>query len=189
MAKIGGLLERLRRAAERREALTVEQLLESIGARAFGPLLLIPGLLMLTPLAGVPTVPSAMAAFVVLVGSQLLAGKKSPWLPKWLGSRRVESQRLLQAIDFLKPAARWLDRIFRPRWKLMVSKPARFLAGCLAVLLALSVPPLELVPMAALIPGFAIALLGIALTTRDGLLMTLSLLSVTVGSGVALSNL
>jgi len=51
--------------------------------------------------------------------------------------------------------------------------------------LAASVPPLELIPFASSGPFAAIGLIGIGLTTRDGLLVLLGLLMAAVSAYLA----
>ncbi len=45
--------------------------MQAVGSRSFGPLLLVAGLVTLSPAGDVPGVPTIMAAFVFLVAGQL----------------------------------------------------------------------------------------------------------------------
>ena len=69
------------RAGEGKDAASVADIQEVIGIRSFGSLLLAAGLIVLTPVGGIPAVPTAMAVVVVLVAGQLLVGLRSFWLP------------------------------------------------------------------------------------------------------------
>ena len=53
---------------------------------------------------------------------------------------------------------------------------AHTVAAAVVVGLCLLVPPSELIPFAAIVPMAAIALLGLALTVRDGVVMLLGFL-------------
>lgn len=50
------------------------------------------------------------------------------------------------------------------------------LAAACCIILALTVPPLELLPFATTVPMVAIAAFGLALLVRDGLLMIIAML-------------
>lgn len=62
------------------------------------------------------------------------------------------------------------------------------MAAGLCILLALTVPPLELLPFATTAPMAAIAAFGLALLVRDGLLMVIATLlagaAVVLGAGL-----
>ncbi|MEQ4538006.1 MAG: exopolysaccharide biosynthesis protein [Billgrantia sp.] len=65
--------------------LRFDAVLEAIGRRSFGPLLLLAGLVTLAPvISGIPGVPSLMGMFTFLVCAQLLVGRRTFWLPAWL---------------------------------------------------------------------------------------------------------
>lgn len=189
MTKIEGVIDELLVSASEDHDPTVSHLLESFGSQAFGPLLLVPGILMVSPLSGIPTVPTLLACWVGLVCFQLLRGHSSVKLPRWLSEKSLDGDKLTSALKTVKPAARAFDQVFHARLQFMFSKVARIAAGCLAILLALSIPPLELLPLAALIPGCAIAILGVALTTKDGLLMAFWFIGVGVGAVLAFFHL
>ena len=88
----------------------------------------------------------------------------------------------------MRPAGQRMDRWFHGRLPILTSGPfVRAAAGAI-ILLALAVPPLELVPLATTAPMAAIAAFGLALVVRDGLLMmaalTVALAAVVIGIGV-----
>lgn len=78
------LLQRLEQAGEADQPVTIECMLQATDERSFGALLLVPGLLVFSPLSGIPGLPSVFAVMVSLIAIQLLIGRKHFWLPKWL---------------------------------------------------------------------------------------------------------
>jgi hypothetical protein len=70
--------------------------------------------------------------------------------------------------------ARWVDRMVQPRLTLFTRGPALYANVLLCLLIALSMPPLELIPFANSINGAALAALGLALFAQDGVLALLA---------------
>lgn len=161
----------LRRTADADDKVTIGDVLDAIGDRSYGPALLIPALIEITPIGGVPGVPSFLALFIALVAGQLLFDKDHLWLPHFIQRRSVSGDKLHQAADRLNPLAKRLDRWFHGRLTRFVRQPWPRIAAAIVMALCLTVPPLELVPFASTAPMLAIAAFGLALLVRDGLLM------------------
>jgi hypothetical protein len=169
------LLAELEGTVDRESETTVGELHEAIGKRSFGPLLVAVGLAGVTPLAGVPSVPSMLALCTILVAAQLLVGRKSFWLPKWFLRRPVKRPTIRRSVRLARPPARFVDRLIRPSLEFFTGPFAERLVAAVCVLIALAVPPLELLPLAAALPSLAILAFGLGLTARDGLLVVIAL--------------
>jgi hypothetical protein len=162
------LLERADRAGGKRTS--VEDVMEAVGSRSFGPLLLLPGLVMVAPVVGdIPGVPVMMGLFVVLATSQLLFGRDHVWLPRWLLRRSVASSKVHKGVSWLLPVGRFFDRLSRRRLEWLIHGPGLYAIGILCTLVALATPAMEIVPMSANVAGVAIATFGLALIARDGI--------------------
>jgi hypothetical protein len=96
-----GMLDQLARASDGSGPVSVGELLDAIGQRSFGPFLLVPALIAFTPLGGIPGLPTALAAVVIVVAGQLLIGMKQFWLPSILLRRSIERQRLRTSIGYI----------------------------------------------------------------------------------------
>lgn len=162
------LLERLRTAAEGDERVSVGHMVEAVGQRSFGVLLLVPGLLVLSPLSGIPGLPSVFAVMVVLITLQLLIGRERFWLPRWLLARSASRGKYLKALGVLDRLARVVDRLLKPRLEALTRGIALRLCGLLCILIALTMPPLELIPFGNSTAGAALSILGLGLMARDG---------------------
>lgn len=157
------------------DEVTLEEMLEAVGRRSFGPLLLLTGLVVLAPLVGdIPTVPTMMAVVVLLVAVQLVLRREHFWLPKWLLRRSVERRKVRKAVDLLRRPARWVDRVLRPRLTGLTGEVGSMAVALTCILIALAMPPMELIPFSANGAGLALLGFGLALVTRDGLLALLS---------------
>lgn len=109
-----------------KDAVTLGALIDEIGTRSFGPLLLLAGLVTVMPIVGdIPGVPTVMALLVLLVAGQLLLGREHFWLPRWVLDRRVRRDRLVRALGWLRRPARWVDRLLRPRLAWLVRGPGQ----------------------------------------------------------------
>lgn len=172
------------------DRVSLDDILDAVGHRSFGPLLLVAGLVTLAPLIGdIPGVPTIMAVFVLLTAGQLLFQREHFWLPDWLLKRSVAHDKLCKAVDWLRRPARFLDRWLRPRLTKLVQGAGLYVIAVTCIAIALAMPAMEVVPFSANGAGAALTAFGLALIMRDGVLALLAL-AVTAGTfGVVLYNL
>lgn len=179
IANLEELLDHLRRAVEADEReVTVERLLEAVGSRSFAPLMLLAGVLLVSPLSGIPTFPTLMAVMVGTVTLQMLCGRCYFWLPRWLLHRHFDRDRLLQVFGWLESPARVTDRVLRPRLPALLRGPAERLIALPCFLLALALPVTEVVPFSSSMAGVAFLAFGLSLAARDGALALVAYLFV-----------
>lgn len=169
------LLGELRKAADGNgPRVSVEEIMGAVGHRSFGPLLLLAGLMGMTPVSAIPGAPSMIALITLLVASQLLIGRDSFWLPKFLLKRSVKAEKLRKSVGVAEKPARVVDRMVKPRLEALTKPFADRFVALVCVILALAVPPLEFLPFVAFIPSAAIATFGLGLIARDGLLVLIA---------------
>lgn len=150
----------------------VNELVDEFGSRAFGPFLILPAIVELSPLGAVPGVPSALAAFVILVSLQLLIGRKRLWLPHFIARYKLDNDRILPVLAKVEPMLKRMDRWFSgERLTVLTHSPFTLIAALLCIVMSISVPPLELFPFASSAPMLAVALIGAAMFLHDGRLM------------------
>ncbi|MBB3329356.1 hypothetical protein BDK63_000192 [Halomonas campaniensis] len=148
-----------------------EEILEAIGRRSFGPLLLLAGVVTLMPvISGIPGVPLLMACFTLLVSVQLLMGRRTFWLPGWLRRRWVSRTALHKGLGYLHRPARGVDRLLHQRLAFLTGRRGTQASALACLLVAVSMPPMELVPFSANVAGLTLTLFGLGLMARDGLL-------------------
>ena len=178
---LSGILDTLEDLSSDESEVSVGDVIESFGTRSIGPLITLPALLVLTPLGGVPMVPTLMAVIIALFAIQIVLQRDHLWLPDAIEKRSVSSERIEKSVNKLRPAARWIDNYFGNRLESLVEQPAPAIVACIVLLLSALVPPSEVIPFAAMLPMGAIALLGFALTLEDGLLTLLGLAVAVIG--------
>lgn len=184
---VGEIFDRLDDLAERQECVDLGTIVERFGQRSYGPCLMIPALLELSPVGAVPGVPTFLAATIAIVAVQMLFGRTHVWLPGFIARRGGSATKLRQALAKLRGLARFLDHHFHGRLKRLAHAPFTRLAAGLVIALCLTVPPLEFVPFASSAPMLAIAAFGLAVLVRDGALMIGALLISLAGLGFGLS--
>ena len=166
-----GILDDLADVAEENGRVRVRTLVEAFGHRGYGALLLAPALLEISPLGAVPGVPTALALVVLLFAVQIVLGRDHMWLPDVVGQRTVDGDTLRAATRKMRPVAGRLDAWSHGRLDRLVERPFTQVAAGMCAALTLAVPPLEIVPFASTVPMAAIAVFGLALVVRDGVLM------------------
>jgi hypothetical protein len=166
------LLDRVGKATQGGGRVSLGAVLDVVGRRSFGPLLLLAGLVTLAPIIGdIPGVPTIMAVLVWLIAGQLLFRREHIWLPRWLLERSVAPDKLRQALKWLRRPARFIDRLLRPRLAI-VTHPTAVAIVCLVI--AAAMPAMEVVPFSANIAGAALTAFGLALIAHDGLMALLA---------------
>ncbi|GEN26696.1 hypothetical protein HVA01_03420 [Halovibrio variabilis] len=164
-------LERMEKDASR---VSVDNVVRAVGRRSFGPLLLVAGLITLTPIIGdIPGMPTLMAALVVLVSVQLLLGREAFWLPNWLLKRSISQQKFDKGIQLTKKPARWIDGLLRVRLPWLTGYIGIRVTAVVCLLIAFAMPPMEFIPFSANGAGLALSLLGLGLVARDGVVLLL----------------
>ncbi|PWJ20867.1 exopolysaccharide biosynthesis protein [Jannaschia seohaensis] len=174
MTKPTEIIETLEESATATEEVSADRVAGQLGRRSIGALLAIPAAFELTPIGGLPGVPTLLASIVAVVAMQILIGRRNLWLPDILARRSVGASRLAQATDRLRPAAEWADRHLGGHLPCLVAPPAPRFAAAAILALCATVPGLELVPFASSIPMGTIVLFGLALLARDGRVMALA---------------
>lgn len=165
---LADLIDRLSMLCERR-SVSVATVREELGERSFGPLILVPAAIEISPIGAIPGLPTLLAAIIVIVAAQALVGCRYVWLPDIIEHRRVNGRRLAAALARMRPFADRLDRFICPRQHWLTRWPFTRLIALLCILLVLVVPVLEIVPFASSLPMLGVLLFGIAIFTRDGL--------------------
>lgn len=169
------LLDQLEEAASQRDEVHIGDVVDAIGRRSFGPLLLVSGLIVFSPLSGIPGVPSIVGILVALITVQMLIGRNYFWLPGWIERRGIKRERFCKAVKFLRRPARFVDRFLRPRLQGLTNRLGAYTVALTCTVIAVAMPPLELIPFSTTVAGAAIAAFGLALIARDGLLGLIAL--------------
>lgn len=170
------LLERLGETPEEESGkVTIGAMIKVVGERSFAPLLVFTGLLVLSPLSGIPGMPTLVATIVILTSGQLLFGRDHFWLPDRVLRQSISRKKFEKALKLARPASRFVDRFLRPRLTGLTRGIGTYLIAVACLFIAVTMPPMEVLPFAASIAGAAIAAFGLSLMARDGVMAIVAL--------------
>lgn len=179
---LSGLLDRLERHMEKNgrakpdEKVSLGKILDIIGRQAYGPLLLIIGIMSVSPLAMIPGSTWAFAVLTLLVATQMALHKKHPWLPKSALKLSFPEDKVGGALKKVRPWTKAIDKLVKPRLEFLAHEPWLIIVALLAIVAAIITFPLSLIPFAPIVPGIAVILVGLGVTARDGVVLGLAML-------------
>jgi len=162
------VLDRLESVTAKRNGLTIGDVVSAFGPRAYGPIIFVIGLVSTSPLGSIPGASILLASLLILICAQMLIRGSIPWTPTWLERRGVSGDRARRGLEAIRPIARKLQTVVKPRWAPLASGAARAGIALVCIALALTMYPLALVPWGVLPPSLAITLLGLGLLSHDG---------------------
>ncbi len=180
-------LEQLGQGRAKSDPVSLGDIVEALGPRSFGALLLVPSLAIVSPLSAIPTVPTILAAMIGLVAAQIILGRPALWMPGVLLRRRLTNRRLQQGLEALRPLLRRLDPYINERLTFLTDRPGNLAALALCCVIAFFMPMIEFVPFLTSIVATAMALFGLGIFVRDGLLM-LAGYSIILAGGLTLGG-
>lgn len=168
------LLNRIRERL-RAEHVTLGEVLEHLGERAPGFLLVALSIPAIVPTPGVPA-GLVFGTVLALVSLQMIAGQQCLYVPGWLSRRQVRSGVVQGVVARATPVLDRIERWLAPRYTAFTRpamlRPLGFLVLLMGVLIALPIP------FGNTVPGIAVLVIALGLVVRDGL---------AVAAGVALS--
>lgn len=165
---VGRIVARLEELSDT-DCLSVRQVVEAFGATSFLPVMMVPALLVVSPLSGVPLFSSLCGISIALIAVQMVAGREYLWLPGWIMRQEISGDRAHNAVRKMRRVARWLDRHLRARFRLLMLGPNRKLVQALCLICGAAMPFLEFVPFSSSVLGLAVLCHSAALLARDGL--------------------
>lgn len=157
----------------RPEALTVGELVDQAAHGGFGFLVGILTLIAI-PFFALST-PFGLA--IALIGSQMMIGRDTPWLPQRARRRSLKMSMLDRVLGLLTRRTRWLAKLTRRRWEPMI-RPRLVGLGVVILALGLALPlPIPGSNLIFLIPLFIYA---VGVLERDGVWIAIGHLCVVV---------
>lgn len=161
-ASVSELLDQIGARLERK--VSVSDLLDTFGDRAFGALMFVFAAPLVLPMP--PGVSALLGAPLIFITAQWTMGRKTLWLPKALLSRTMSMSDFRSLTAKLKPHLERLERRLRPRLTFMYNPMGDRLVGALCFILSLIV--FLPIPFGNMLPSFAIAAFAIGGAERDG---------------------
>jgi len=142
---------------------------DALGDRSFAALLLFFAIINLIPLP--PGASALLGLPLLIVAAQMVYGSKRVWLPRLLTQRTVSAETFRSIMDRIIPRLVSIERMIRPRYWPFWRRRGDRVVGIIALIMAITVTlP---IPLGNWLPAFSTALLGLALSERDGILFAL----------------
>ena len=146
--------------------ISIGHIRDALGNRSFAPLLVLFAAFNLLPLP--PGTSAILGLPLIIVSAQMVYGTKQAWLPGIRHEPLAQRRQFRSMMDWIIPRLIRLERVIRPRYWPFWRKQGDRIIGCIALMLAIVVTlP---IPLGNWLPAFATALLGLALSERDGIL-------------------
>lgn len=161
------------------KAVTVREIIAHFGPRAFGALLFVFALPNLLPLP--PGSTTLLGLPLLLFAPQLALGSQQPWLPRWLQCRSIDAAALQKIAGRASVWVERAERLTTRRAAFMLEPAGTALIGVVCTLLAavLILP----IPLGNVLPSITIAVFGLSLVQRDGLLAVIGYLLASASAG------
>lgn len=173
--KLGPIIDRIRDAAQK-DTVTIGDVTTAIGGRGIMPFLLVPALLTMSPLSGIPGFSATAGIIITIVSFYMILNRDSIALPDWIERRSANGARLHKALDKIAPLVGWVDRHTKRRWHLLFKRPIIWIPQGLCLLSGMIMPFLEFIPFTSSIVATGVFLLALSLLVRDGRLFIIALL-------------
>ncbi len=146
-------------------------MLDALGERGFGLLLMLFAIPNLLPFPGVPGVSFVTGMAILFISVQLILARDEPAFPDWVSRKSFTRAQLSTFIVKTNPLLRWLEKPIRPRLSPLVVGAGERMIGVVGVIhaLTLALP----IPMGNLPQAVALILLALALIELDGVMAIL----------------
>jgi hypothetical protein len=147
---------------------TLGWLMGSLRMRSFGIIMLLLGVVAVTP--GVSIVAGLL---LVIPAVQMIEGHAAPVFPRRIAALSLPTRHLAALVQRAVPVLRYLETMIHPRWPTPVGATKR-LVGIVVVILSVAV--LTSPPLGAIVPALVIVLISLAYLEEDGLLLMVALM-------------
>ncbi|WP_051330501.1 exopolysaccharide biosynthesis protein [Niveispirillum irakense] len=166
------------------DRISIGELLDGLGDRAFGILLLLFALPTILPAP--PGLSAITGLPIILFSVQMMLGSPHPWLPRFLRNRSFLRSDLMNILSKAEPWLRRVERISRPRLTGMVDGAQERVTGF--VIFILSVILVLPIPLGNIFPSIAIGIMALAQMERDGATMIAGYLTGVASAIIALGS-
>lgn len=153
---------------EGRDDVRVEDMVKVFGSATFVPFLIIPAILIVSPLSGIPFFSTICGVTIALVAAQMVVRRKHLWLPGWLMKMSISGEALKGALRPVRRIACFIDDHSEPKYRFLNRPPFDLLPAVLCVAAGLVMPMLEVVPFSSSALGLSVLCFSVGFLARDG---------------------
>ncbi len=152
---------------------TIGHLVQTLGSRGYGLLILVLDLPNLIPLP-LPGLSTIFGVPLALISLQMLLGFNRPWLPKRILESGIDKDNFHKLFTKAQPAMQKVERVLQPRLMAFTHPWMKPVLGLAIMIMAatMSLP----IPLGNLILAVPIALIALGMIEKDGLFVLLGLI-------------
>jgi hypothetical protein len=167
------------------DEVSLKDLVKAFGTASFVSTMMVPALLVVSPMSGIPFFSSLCGLTIAFIAGQMLFRRTHLYLPDTVTRRRLPGDKLRSGLKRMRRVADFLDRYTRKgRLRRLVGNGGRILPQLLCVIAGILMPLLEIVPFSSSVLGMAVLSFSIALLTRDGVFVLVGLAIVGAAAAV-----
>ncbi|MCJ8312759.1 MAG: exopolysaccharide biosynthesis protein [Saccharospirillaceae bacterium] len=150
--------------------INLRQILNQLGDRSFGFMLVI-----VTIISFIPFISVITGFIICLIGTQMILGMDKVKLPKVILDRQLSSNKVNKALKMVVPKIQTIETYIRPRWQFTNTNLIQRINAVVIVILGLinAVP----LPLTNIAPAILIMIFGLALIEKDGMVQFITLIS------------
>lgn len=173
------VLDRLEQSIDG-DDVAISEMVDRMGSHSFASVMLIFALISTSPASAIPGVTAVVAVIEFILVAQIVARRRSLWLPSFILHRRLSAEKLCRGIGWLRKPVRFIERFFKPRLTFLLHPPWIYVPLVLILMLTPLMPLMEVIPTSGSIASAVIAFFAASLLTRDGVLAACSMILLAV---------
>lgn len=152
------------------DTITLADLLNALGHRAFGVAILVFALANLL-IANIPGISTVLGLPLIWISVQMVLGHRRPWLPKKLAERSFQRETFARMIKRACSVLRRVETLIKPRLLGLSSQQAEPYIGIIAC--AMSVVLALPIVFGNWLPAWGLAFMALGMIERDGLFIVI----------------
>jgi hypothetical protein len=151
------------------DRVSVASIRDALGDRSFAALLTLFAAINMIPMP--PGTSAFLGIPLLIISAQMAYGSERAWLPRFIMDRSLSAEQFRTVMDRVVPRLQQIEKLIKPRYWPFWRRQGDRIIGIMSFVLALvlTLP----IPLGNWPPAFAMALLGLSLIERDGILFAL----------------
>jgi hypothetical protein len=148
---------------------TLDWLMSELQKQSFGLLMLV-----LAIVAAAPGISLIAGLLLLIPAFQMIMGRSAPTFPHWIGTRRLPTRHLGPIVQRAIAVLKYLEKTVHPRGRVPAEASKRVVGIAVVLLCARLI--LTPIPLSNILPAVMIALISLAYTEEDELMLSICLL-------------
>ena len=164
------ILQKLHNEAPAAGYFTLDWLMSKLQKQSFGLLMLV-----LAIVAAAPGICLIGGLLLLIPAFQMIIGRPAPTFPHWIGARHISTRHLGPIVQRAIAVLQYLEKTVHPRGRVPAETSKRVVGIAVVLLCARLI--LTPIPLSNILPAIVIALISLAYTEEDGLILSICLLA------------